>query len=380
MTVVSTDIKIDEIELDWEPRKQVQTIIAEAVNPEMTEFESAFLCGIINKFRPQKVVEVGVAAGATTAILLQCLGNVRSDGFIMHSVDYYENLWSNPKKKTGYVALEANQELSKKMNYTYKLHIGKPACTIEEIGDGIDCLILDTIHVVPGEILDFLTMLPHLNDGAVVILHDVGHNLRDNARDSYATGLLFSAVVAEKYMNRDFTHPYGYPNIGAFVVDERTRRGVINLFLTLMITWNLCTPTDLWEQYRKAVKEHYDEEYLELFDKAIIMNKKMITRPNNNAILPYDKIKRGSRVVLYGADSIGRLMKEQLSAYHYCEIVKWVDNDMLKDGVCPVNKIQKTDYDYVLITVENRKTAFEIYTDLLLAGIDRNQIVWWKEW
>lgn len=44
---------------------------------------------------------------------------------------------------------------------------------IETIGDGIDLAFIDTVHYIPGEMLDWLMILPFLKNEAVVILHDV---------------------------------------------------------------------------------------------------------------------------------------------------------------------------------------------------------------
>lgn len=44
--------------------------------PEMSEFESVFLCGLIREMKPKKIVEIGVAAGGTTAIILECLSQL----------------------------------------------------------------------------------------------------------------------------------------------------------------------------------------------------------------------------------------------------------------------------------------------------------------
>ncbi len=69
---------INEIVLDFEPRKNVLSKIPVVPNePEMSEFESAFLCGLLKKFKPKKVLEIGVAGGATTAIMLQCLEDIK---------------------------------------------------------------------------------------------------------------------------------------------------------------------------------------------------------------------------------------------------------------------------------------------------------------
>lgn len=52
------------VDLFYEPRKIIlPKIDAPAGEPEMSEFDSAFLCGIIKKFRPNKIVEIGAAGG-----------------------------------------------------------------------------------------------------------------------------------------------------------------------------------------------------------------------------------------------------------------------------------------------------------------------------
>ena len=48
-------IHINEIPLDFEPRKKIlPKLPACPGEPEMSEFESAFLCGALKTFRPKK--------------------------------------------------------------------------------------------------------------------------------------------------------------------------------------------------------------------------------------------------------------------------------------------------------------------------------------
>jgi predicted O-methyltransferase YrrM len=61
------------MELFYEPRKEALNKITNVdVKTEMSAFESAFVCGLIKENRPRKILEVGVAAGGTTSIILQC--------------------------------------------------------------------------------------------------------------------------------------------------------------------------------------------------------------------------------------------------------------------------------------------------------------------
>ena len=57
-------IHMNEIDLYWEPRNKILPLLPEVNGePEMSSFDSAFLCGAIRKFRPNKIVEVGRAGG-----------------------------------------------------------------------------------------------------------------------------------------------------------------------------------------------------------------------------------------------------------------------------------------------------------------------------
>lgn len=47
--------------------------LSEYGKAEMTEEGLAFLCGLIRVNRPHKIVEIGVAAGGTTAVIMNCI-------------------------------------------------------------------------------------------------------------------------------------------------------------------------------------------------------------------------------------------------------------------------------------------------------------------
>lgn len=147
---------------------------------------------------------------------------------------------------------------------------------IEEIGGDIDFVILDTAHVLPGEILDFIAVLPYLKKDAVVVLHDIMENQRVfKQADQQATAALFSAVVADKFFNFntvfvDFMH--NYPNIGAFQINEHTRANIENVFLTLVLRWSYSLPGDQLFAYYNIFQKHYDMQMCRLFEQALKMN------------------------------------------------------------------------------------------------------------
>lgn len=65
---------------------------------EMTIFQQAFLCGLIKEKQPKKILEIGVAAGGTTAVILSCLKHLNYQAE-MFSVDIKERWYRTEKRR-----------------------------------------------------------------------------------------------------------------------------------------------------------------------------------------------------------------------------------------------------------------------------------------
>ena len=261
-------MQFDLIKMDYEVREEishnVQSVYGE---PEMTEHDSAFLCGLLIEYKPEKVLEVGVAAGYTTAIILGCLEKI-GQKYQMHSMDYSEHYYrGNGKMQTGFVAgeyIENNRIIS------HQFHLGGTICDyIDDIGNDIDFLILDTMHSLPGELLDFLVLLPYLRDGAVVCLHDVSLNNRVRGWGfQNATNVLYHSVVGDKLVNWTNENPdarVAYPNIAAFRINPDTRKYIENVFLSLTMTWRYIPPCNDLIAYGKRMRESYSWDLYKVF-------------------------------------------------------------------------------------------------------------------
>lgn len=240
----------------------------------MSEFESAFLCGLLQKFEPKKILEVGVWAGGSTAIVMQCLEDIGCK-YEMHSVEVLKECAGVPGKISGFAAEAVKNNLK---CGEHQFYFGKilPQL-IEEIGGDIDFLILDTMHQAPGEILDFIVALPYLTDNAVVVLHDVAEHQLDKAHTLfYATGALFSAVTADKifnYMPSDSSN-YGsrYSNIAAFQINSQTAKNIYNVFLSLMLRWSYVPSQDQFNAYDNFFRRNYSQDLYSIFIEAAKMN------------------------------------------------------------------------------------------------------------
>lgn len=77
---------------------------------EMTHFESGFLCGLLKRERPKKILEVGVAAGGTSAVLLKSIAMLDLDAKL-YSVDLCHKYYANSSLDVGYMVKETVPEL-----------------------------------------------------------------------------------------------------------------------------------------------------------------------------------------------------------------------------------------------------------------------------
>ena len=134
---------------------------------EMSYKERCFLNGIIRQNKPKKILEVGVSAGGSSAVILNSIKDC--DEARLYSVDYSERWYRDNSKRTGFVIDSQFSHLKDK----WQLYTGGTAAKfIEQIGGDIDLCLIDTVHANPGEFLDFLIVLPYLKKNAIVVLHD----------------------------------------------------------------------------------------------------------------------------------------------------------------------------------------------------------------
>lgn len=261
---------IRKIQLFYEPLEIKKSLSSSGA--EMSEWQSAFLCGLIKEYKPMKILEVGVAAGGTTAIILNCISILGLDAEV-YSVDTSVDYYRDKSKKTGHLAQECKQYL--KRTVKHKMYMGGvlPEC-IDEIGGNIDLVILDTMHTLPGEMLDFLVCFPYLRKGSIVVLHDITLNQlgRSACIDSYATKVLLSSVTGEKIICKGDDTPWLSPEIGAFLVTDDTSKYIENVFSALTITWKYIPESRYMKLYRNHILKHYENELLEEFDDAVAMN------------------------------------------------------------------------------------------------------------
>ena len=187
-------------------------------------------------------------------------------------------MYCDKSKKTGYVVEERIPQLSPK----WTLYTGGLACKfIDKIGTDIDFCLIDTVHRNPGEILDFLMILPYLKDGAIVVFHDIALHFITKVdiigwtktyQKTNTNGLLMSAIKGTKILPEYVTTPY--PNIGAIVIDKSTREQIWDVFNLLTQNWTYTIPEEEVSFIQKHFERFYNNSLIEIYKTAIqIYNK-----------------------------------------------------------------------------------------------------------
>jgi len=306
----------------YEPEKILNLIPQGGHSSEMSSDQRGFLCELIKEKKPKKIVEAGVAAGGTTCIILNCLEMMGEDSrnTKMYSIDLSEFYYKDKTRKTGYLLEQARDMLK-----TYHQHIlltGKTlAERIDEIAPDrdIDFLILDTVHSLPGELLDFILCFPYLKKGATVVLHDIRLNHQDEEFQAFATKIVFDVVTADKYLlwkKAGGADPIQeFDSIGAFDITEDTSKYITDLFSALTITWSFFPSKHDLDSYRKVVSKNYNAECVQMWDCAVKMQKetniKKYILEDRGGCSPYTKLirrwKEAEKVCIYGFGYKGRM-------------------------------------------------------------------------
>ncbi|MBR1831856.1 MAG: class I SAM-dependent methyltransferase [Ruminiclostridium sp.] len=275
---------------------------------EMTERDLRFLCGLLRDKMPKKVVEIGVAAGFTTNVILTCLHDLKCN-CDMYSVDYSKYYYRDMTKETGFLTQSIPD------NIKYRKYFGNIIAEfIDDIcsdNKKIDFLIIDTTHSVPGEIIDFIVCLPYLADECIVVLHDVGLNHLSNGMPyQYATRLLFDSATGVKYFEDNTTDEID--NIAAIKITNDTFDNIVDVFSCLSITWQyMLSNTDI-DNYGRIIKRHYSDYFYSMYIKITSIQKKTFSIDfarkffKSDFNLIYSKWNQSEDVVVYGFGYYGK--------------------------------------------------------------------------
>lgn len=97
-------------------------------------------------------------------------------------------------------------------------------------------------------------------------------------------------------------------------------------------------------------------------------------------IFPFKRVPADSRIILYGAGNLGKIYHHQIMLSQFCNIAAWVDaayskKKFIELGVKEPQAIKNTEYDYVVIAIENRAVINHVKEVLLKMGVPEEKII-----
>jgi len=232
----------------------------------LTKIDMKFINGMIRKYKPKKILEIGVASGGSSAIILNAIQNIENSH--LYSIDKLTNAFNVRGKETGWIVKEKFSNLMNK----WTLYTGGITSNfIEKIGGDIDLVFIDTVHESPGEWLDVIQVMPFLKKtNAIVILHDIRYHLHQGKVFFSSNDHLFTYLKGEKIIPKV---PYVIPNIGAVLLDDDQKKYYFDYFFALISTWNYIPDIQEWNFIRNFASKYYSKELIEIYDSSYKLNK-----------------------------------------------------------------------------------------------------------
>ena len=267
---------LNKIDTNFEYHKYQQFFITPKIVEKsgwlLTLDDAYFINGLIRKFKPKKCLEVGVARGGSSIIILNAIKDI-SDSFLV-SIDLNTKLFIDKTKETGYAVKQFFPELTNK----WRLFTGdQPHKFLDKLNMKFDFLFLDTSHYTPGEIINIIEILPFLNEGAIVVLHDIIWHLdgTENFKEVKFTPTqiyLMSSLYGQKiYIKSSLT---GLQNIGCVKLYPKQEEHYKDYFLLLMSFWEEMPNDNQINDLRNFIKKYYVKDiFLKIFDSAVAKNK-----------------------------------------------------------------------------------------------------------
>ena len=235
---------------------------------------------MVRKFKPKKLVEIGVSGGGTSALMLNAIKDMPDAK--LYSIDRYVNWYRGEGKKSGWAIEERFSELMNKWTFYTGVNTAE---VIEKIGNNIDFAYIDTVHKCPGEMINFLEILPFLKEEAIVVLHDTYMNflanyIYDKKIINYSNNQLLCYIRGElilpSYGNEVFSR-----NIGGLKLYKNQKNYLKHYFLALGTQWVYMPEENDLKILRDFYIKYYGEKLVEIYDDAVAKNKKRWNRIHN---------------------------------------------------------------------------------------------------
>ena len=202
--------------VDWDEHSdRVYGSRPQWVRGHISHLDARFLFRQVVHARAPLVIEIGTASGLSTAVLAHAASHVAPEnGFAVETYDVNPRFYLEPERRSGDAAREMlREDLLSRVSF----HAPGNALTAADrhSANSVPFAFIDGSHQHPWTALDVLALLPVLQAGATVVMHDINLPSLGLGDADWGAKHLFDAVDVSKQVDaRDV------PNIGSFVVPD----------------------------------------------------------------------------------------------------------------------------------------------------------------
>jgi predicted O-methyltransferase YrrM len=198
--------------------------------------DARFLYEMIEDLRPAKILEIGVASGVSTVLLLETLEALTLDAHL-YSFDIEDRYYARKDLRLGEHIFERFGEAPEQLSLNPRVSSMELTPRLLEIArEPVDFTFIDAEHSHPWPCLDLLAILKAVKPGSWVALHDI--NLPNLAPEFQCYGplRLFGSWPGER---RVFVDGAEKANIGAIKLFDTVAENVDAILAVLRQKWDV---------------------------------------------------------------------------------------------------------------------------------------------
>lgn len=144
--------------------------------------------------------------------------------------------------------------------------------------------------------------------------------------------------------------------------------------------------SDWVDRFKGALQTDRIEEQIQFFIMYLLIAKSIYIFDRQDSryyLLPFGKIKKQDRIILYGAGTVGIHLEHYIESISGSNLIYWADCNYEQLGkmynVGSPDKINGFDYDYIVVAILNSIAVKSAIEDLVKIGIPENKILWIKQ-
>lgn len=227
----------------------------------ISTMDAAFFAGLIVEIKPAKLVEIGVASGWGSCVLLEALRSAGLYDSHLHGIDIAERFFYDAGYATGQCVPDVLPDLLPRYHLATNVTAARQ---LPGIGGDIDFVFIDAHHMHPWATLDLLSVIPFVRPETWIAMHDLNLSRKeDQNHQNRGPKYVFEG------WDHDKMHSIETPTMAGAVRVASDPSVHLPLILDILYTpWELPVAADALDPLLAIVLDAYGEVWCAKFRRA----------------------------------------------------------------------------------------------------------------